>query len=145
MRHLTLIIFLSTTSLVHCKAQNQNRMENLIKETIVAIENAAANRDVNQLDKLLHKDYRVVANRFRGSKTATIISKEAYLGMMKDEKVGGTSYDISFNVIKITEHTAIVDLLYASEKASDMHKYLVLIQDENNQWQVISDIPIVME
>ena len=145
MRQLILTAYLSIISLINCKAQNQNNMKNQIKETVASIEKSAANRDTIQLAELLHKDYRVIANRFKGSENAVIISKEAYLQMMKDEKVGGTSYDINFNDIKISGHTAIVDVLYSSKTTSDMHKFLVLIQDENNQWKIVSDIPIVME
>ncbi len=145
MRNLILMAFLSTISLLNAKAQNQKTMVKQIKETVTFIESAAANRDVKQLAELLHEDYRVVANRFKGSKTATVLSKEVYLEMMKNEKVGGTTYDIQYNDIKITGHTAIVDLLYRSDTTSDMHKYLILIQDEDNQWKVVSDIPIIME
>lgn len=145
MRQLILITFLSTISLLNCKAQNQNNMENQIKETVTSIEKAAANRDAKQLTELLHRDYRVIANRFKGSENAVIISKDTYLQMMKDEKIGGTSYDINFNDVKISGHTAIVDVLYSSETTSDMHKFLVLIQEENNEWKIVSDIPIVME
>jgi len=137
--------FLSTISLLNCKAQNQNNMKNQIEEAVTSIEKAAANRDTKQLTELLHKDYRVIANRFKGSENSVIISKETYLQMMKDKKIGGTSYDINFNDIKISGHTAIVDVLYSSEATSDMHKFLVLIQDENNEWKIVSDIPIVIE
>lgn len=145
MRNLILMAFLSTISLLNAKAQNQKTMVKQIKETVTFIEEAAANRDVKQLAELLHEGYRVVANRFKGSKTATVLSKEVYLEMMKNEKVGGTTYDIQYNDIKITGHTAIVDLFYRSDITLDMHKYLVLILDENNQWKVVSDIPIIME
>ncbi len=120
-------------------------MENQIKEVVFSIEKAAAKRDVKELEELLHKDYRVVANRFKGSKTTTILSKEVYIKMMKDMKIGGTSYNIIFSDIKINGHTSLVDLTYVSETTSDMHKYLVLIQDKNNQWKVVSDIPLVIE
>lgn len=126
-------------------SQNQNNMKNQIKEIVASIEKAAANRNIKQLTELLHKDYRVVANRFKGSKNVTIIPKETYLQMMKEKKVGGTNYNINVKDIKIYEHTAIVDVLYISKTTSDMHKYLVLIQDENNEWKVVSDIPIVMD
>lgn len=120
-------------------------MKNQIKEKVTSIEKAAANRDTKQLTELLCKDYRVIANRFKGSENTVIISKETYLQMMKDEKIGGTSYDINFNDIKISGHTAIVDVLYSSETTSDMHKFLVLILDKNNEWKIVSDIPIVVE
>ncbi|NVK83174.1 MAG: nuclear transport factor 2 family protein [Cytophagia bacterium] len=145
MRQLILITFLATISLLNGKAQNHNNMKSQIEEIITSTEKAAAKRNTKQLRKLLHKDYRVIANRFKGSENAVIISKESYLLMMKEEKIGGTSYDIHFNDIKISGHTAIVDVLYSSEGTLGMHKFLVLIQDESNEWKIISDIPIVME
>lgn len=145
MRRLILTTFIITISLFICKAQNQNIMEIKIKETVASIEKAAEKRDVKKLDELLHKDYRVVANRFKGGTTATIISKDKYLEMMRDGKIGGTSYNIKYNDIKITGHTAMVDLLYLSDVTSDMHKFLILIQDEQDQWKVVSDIPIVID
>ena len=120
-------------------------MEQAIRETVIKIEQAAAERNNNLLNSLLHEDYRVIANRFKGSNEVTIISKGNYLVMMKNGKIGGTKYSIEFNQINITSHTAIVDLTYKSESEPDMHKYLVLIQNEENSWEVISDIPLVLE
>lgn len=145
MRKLILITLLSTVSLMNCQPQSQTTSEKSIKEIIHLVEEAAANRNINLLSQLLHEDYRVVANRFKGSKSATIISKDAYLSMMESEKIGGTSYKIKFNDIKITAHTAMIDLLFISEESSDMHKYLILIQDEKDQWKIVSDIPVVLE
>lgn len=140
-----IIIFFIPICFITCKAQSQNNMQNEIKEVIIAVENAAAKRDTQKLSELLHNEYRVIANRFKGTKNATIISKEIYLKMMTDQKIGGTSYNIVFNDIKISDHTAMVDILYLSNTTSNMHKYLVLIQDENNNWKIVSDIPVVKE
>ena len=126
-------------------SQSHKQMEQAIRETVIKIEQAAAERNNNLLNSLLHEDYRVIANRFKGSNEVTIISKGNYLVMMKNGKIGGTKYSIEFNQINITSHTAIVDLTYKSESEPDMHKYLVLIQNEENSWEVISDIPLVLE
>ncbi|WP_442266804.1 DUF4440 domain-containing protein [Tenacibaculum sp. ZS6-P6] len=120
-------------------------MEKEIKNIVLNLENATSERNISKIKEYLHKDYRVVANRFKGSKTTTIITKKMYLEMMKGNKIGGTSYQTEFKKISITEHTAIVDVLFKSDKSSNMHKYLILIQDENNNWKVVSDIPIVIE
>ena len=146
MKHLLLFALIGMISFTNCKAQNRNEhMEKEIKEVVLKLEKAASERDISKIKEYLHQDYRVVANRFKGTKTATIITKEMYLGMMQSKKIGGTSYKTEFNNINITDHTAIVDVLFKSEKTSNMHKYLVLIQDENNQWKVVGDIPIVIE
>lgn len=146
MKRFLLFALINTIYFTNCKAQNQNEtMENEIKNVVLNLENATAERNIQKIEEFLHKDYRVVANRFKGTKTTTIITKEMYLVMMKGNKIGGTSYQTEFKNISITEHTAIVDVLFKSDKSSNMHKYLILIQDDNNNWKVVSDIPIVIE
>lgn len=146
MKRLLLFALISAICFTSCKAQNQTKtMENEIKNVVLNLEKATAERNIPKIERYLHKDYRVVANRFKGSKEATIITKEIYLEMMKGNKIGGTSYETEFKNISITEHSAIVDVLFKTKKTSNMHKYLVLIQNENNNWKVISDIPIVIE
>ena len=43
-----------------------------IKEVIITIEKAAANRNIEQITSLLHKDYRVIANRFNWNPSSFI-------------------------------------------------------------------------
>lgn len=146
MKRFLLFALISTIYSTNCKAQNQNEtMEKEIKNIVLNLENATAERNIPKIKQYLHKDYRVVANKFKGSKNATIITKETYLEMMKGNKIGGTSYETEFKNISITEHSAIVDVLFKSKKSSNMHKYLILIQNENNNWKVVSDIPIVIK
>lgn len=146
MKRILIITLTSTLCFLSCQGQNQNKtMEKEVKDVVLALEKATAERNVEDIDQYLHKDYRVVANRFKGSKTATIITREVYLEMMKSQKIGGTSYQTEFKNVGMTDHTAVVDVLFKSDKTSDMHKYLVLIQDEDNHWKVVSDIPVVTE
>lgn len=126
-------------------AQNQNvKMEKQVKEVLVQIEKAAAERNIAALQDLLHKDYRIVANRFSGTGGTTIINKDTYLAMMKDGKVGGTVYSVEFKEVFIFQHTAMAELVWHSEKTEDMHKYVLLVQDDADHWKLISDMPIMV-
>lgn len=146
MKQILILACLGTIiSLPTCIAQNKTPMENEIKKVVLNLESATAKRDISEIEKYLHKDYRVVANRFKGANKVTIIAKEMYLSMMQAGKIGGTSYTTEFKSISITDHTALVDLVFTSDISSDMHKYLILILDENDQWKVVSDIPVVIE
>jgi hypothetical protein len=113
-----------------------------IKDLILKIEQAAAQRNVSQLENYLHQDYQVIANRFKNTKGTTILSRKTYLSMMEEGKIGGTNYQTEFKQISITRHTALVELIFHSEKSSPMHKYLFLVQNENDEWKVVSDLPI---
>lgn len=142
MKYLLVLILSLALGSTQCQSQNQNNMENQIRSIITHLESAAFTRDIQKVEHYLHDDYRVVANRFRGASTATILNKATYLQMMKDGKIGGTSYKVNIHDIKIADHTAAVDVLYNSPN-SNMHKYLILLLDENDQWKVVSDIPVI--
>ena len=145
MKQILILAGLGVIGLVSCRAQNKTLMENEIKKVVLNLESATAERNILEIEKYLHKDYRVVANRFKGSSTTTIITREVYLEMMQAGKIGGTSYTTEFKSISITDHTAMVDLVFTSDISSNMHKYLILVLDENDQWKVVSDIPVVIE
>lgn len=145
MKQILILVCLGAIGLVSCRAQNKTLMENEIKKVVLNLESATAERNILEIEKYLHKDYRVVANRFKGSSTTTIITREVYLEMMQAGKIGGTSYTTQFKSISITGHTAMVDLVFTSDISSNMHKYLILVLDENDQWKVVSDIPVVIE
>ena len=145
MKQILILAGLGVIGLVSCRAQNKTLMENEIKKVVLNLESATAERNILEIEKYLHKDYRVVANRFKGSSTTTIITREMYLEMMQAGKIGGTSYTTQFKSISITGHTAMVDLVFTSDISSNMHKYLILVLDENDQWKVVSDIPVVIE
>ncbi|PCJ67274.1 MAG: hypothetical protein COA58_02860 [Bacteroidetes bacterium] len=116
-----------------------------IEKVVTDFNKATATQDIQALSKLLHRDYRVSANRFKGSLETVIISRDAYLDMMETSKIGGTVYEISLLRINQTNHTASVDLMLTCSDASDMHKYLFLVQGENDNWQIIGDLPLVIE
>ncbi|MPR32019.1 nuclear transport factor 2 family protein [Salmonirosea aquatica] len=127
-------------------AQKSNKgMEMEVKKTVMAFNEAAAHRDLEALNSVLHPDYRVMANRFRGTPGTTLITREAYLGMMKDGKVGGASYESEFRQISVSAHTAMVEISLKGNGTSSMHKYLFLVQNSQNEWQVISDLPLVVD
>ena len=127
-------------------AQKNNReMEMEVKQTVLAFDGATATRDIATLQKVLHPDYRVLANRFRGTPGTTVIMRDTYLSLMENGKVGGRVYEPEFRQINVTGHTAMVDLLLKTKGVASMHKYLFLVQNDKNEWQVISDLPVVME
>ncbi len=139
-------ILLLTIAIMDSQTQtHQETMESRIKSVVLALEKAASERNTAEIDKFLHEDYRVIANRFRGTAGTTIITKDRYLSMMAAGKIGGTSYDTEFLTISLYLHTAMVELLYKSSGVTAMHKYLFLVQDEYDEWKVVSDLPTVQE
>lgn len=143
----TLLILITVFSINSvCYSQpNEENMKEQIQKIVLAFEKASAQRNIKKLKKVLHSDYKVIANRFKGSDNVTIISREDYLKMTQASKIGGTSYDTEFINISVAEHTAMAEVLLKSKTTSNMHKYLFLIQNKNDKWQVVSDLPLVIE
>lgn len=119
-------------------------MEMKVKQAITSFDEATAKRDIEALKAVLHPDYRVLANRFRGTPGTTLITRDTYLKMMEGGKIGGTVYEAEYKQISVTGHTAMVDVLLKAKGAASMHKYLFLVQNDKDEWQVVSDLPIVM-
>ena len=143
MKRISILLLVLTFGFIGRAQTNNEAMEQKIKDVALKVEKAAAERNVPELGKYLHKDYRVMANRFKGSAGTTILTREMYLEMMKSGKIGGTSYSTEFLAISISKHTAMVELLFTTNESSNMHKYLLLVQDDNDAWKIISDLPVV--
>ena len=123
-------------------SQTSQPMEDAIRQIINDFEDATAQRDIAALESLLHPEFRVMANRFRGGPGTTLIPRDAYLGMMKAEKIGGTAYEVSFESVTIYEHTAAAEVSFIGSD-SNMHLFLLLVQDDDNAWKIISDLPLI--
>lgn len=119
-------------------------MEMGVKQAVMALDEATAKSDIEALKAVLHPDYRVLANRFRGTPGTTLITRDTYLKMMEGGKIGGTTYDAEYKQISVTGHTAMVNVLLKAKGAPSMHKYLFLVQNDKDEWQIISDLPLVM-
>lgn len=120
-------------------------MESKVNQAVKAFDKAATERNVEDLKIILHKDYRAMVNQFKGSPGTTIILREVYLTMMRDKKIGKTKYDAEFIQVSITDHTALAEVLLRSANSSDIHKYLFLVQNGNDEWKIISDLPVVID
>lgn len=146
MKRVVSTLVLGAVILTTTYAQKNNRdMEMEVKHAVLTFDGATATRDIATLKKVLHPDYRVLANRFRGTPGTTVIMRDTYLSLMENGKVGGRVYEPEFRQINVTGHTAMVDLLLKTKGVASMHKYLFLVQNDKNEWQVISDLPVVME
>ncbi len=124
-------------------AQTDQEMKKEIETLIMDFESAVSQRNLDALETILHKQYRVVANRFKGSPTPTVIDRKSYLEMMKAEKIGGVEYQVDIKSISTFEHTASAELLFQSNVNPDLHKYLLFVLDQDDVWKVVSDVPVV--
>lgn len=116
--------------------------EKSIKKVIKQFAKAVETRDMPGLETILHADFRVVANRFKGGESAVVLSREAYLSMMQAGKIGGSPYQVGEINVSVHAHSASVEVTFEA-KDHNMHIFLTLIQNAREQWQIVSDIPIM--
>ena len=129
------------TSLHHNTTDMHSTDEANIRQQVAAFIQAGDERDIASLEELLHSDFRVVVNQFMGGDGVTLIAKEAYLGMIRDEKIGGVERQLEFRHISIHGHTAAAEIRLESEAAA-FDSFITLIQDKQGQWRIISDAAV---
>lgn len=116
-------------------------MNEQIKAVIQTYADGGATRNIDQISTALSPEFRVVLNRFRGNSGTTTLSRDAYLEMMRTGKIGGATYQLEFTHVNVYKHTAEAEVWYRSEK-SDMHNFFWLVQNEQNNWQLVSTMAI---
>lgn len=112
-----------------------------LKDKVLAFANAIEQRDIDQLDQLLHQDFRVVANQYPTEDKLSILSKEVYLSLISTKKIGGTKYDVKFDYISVEDHSATVVTKFQGEQ-SNMYLTLLLIETDN-EWKIIEDMVFI--
>lgn len=113
-----------------------------ITQTITNFVKAGDCSDIELLDKVLHKDFRVTNNGFMGTLGVTIIDKQKYLSNIKDGIFGGLPRKMVIEYIEDSETIAMVKLrLESSENYFVSYNSLVL--DIDNEWKLINNLAVV--
>lgn len=110
------------------------------KKVIELFVKAGDTRNTDQLDVVLHNHFRVVVNQLMGSTETNVITKDQYLTLMRERKLGGDirSLDIQSFVMIGKNASAKVKI---TGKATTFESFYHLIQNNEGQWQLIHDLP----
>ena len=119
-----------------------NNMEDQVKEQVHLFAKAIAKQNVEQLDKLLHEKFRVVANQYPKPEATSILDKSLYLSMIGSKKIGGHAYEVSFQEVHVQDHTATVIATFGGAQ-SNMYLTLLMVQSAAGDWQIVSDLPVI--
>lgn len=141
MKKINLLMFclLASTLIVQAQTKPMKEVKNVIQE----FNDAIGSHNVTKLEELLHKDFRVIANQFKGGEDALILSRETYLKMIGGKQIGGTRYEVEIKNVSLFDHTASVEVSLNS-KASNMHVYFILIKSKSGAWKIVSDTPVIV-
>ena len=100
------------------------------------------NSDVELLDNVLHKDFRVTNNGFMGTKGITIIDKEKYLSNIKEGIFGGLPRVMVIENIDENGIIASVKLRLESSENTFV-SYNLLVLDTDKEWKIINNLAVV--
>lgn len=116
------------------------------REQVVAAINNFVNggdeRNTILLESVLHPDFRVTINRFMGKENVTVITREAYLSMMAEGKIGGEKRTIKILSIDVQDHQAVAKVILTSSTMK-FTSNLQFVKDSKGKWLLINDMPLV--
>ena len=140
MKTIILMSIFALFGTVSCNAQTSD--EQMIKQTIIEFSKAGDANDADKLATYLDGNYRIVMNRLFGSTEVAIMPKDVYLEKIKTKEYGGDTRKVEIESITLNGSTASAKVSFVGTKMTFV-SILILIKDGNNQWKIVSDVPIV--
>ena len=110
-----------------------------ILKTLQAYAQGTEQQNVELLDLNFHPQFRVVAKTEEGLR---VIEKDAYLGLIKDKKIGGHQRELNITSLNVENDIAQVQLVLTGE-ASTFHDNLELINTDGH-WQIVHNLTQVV-
>jgi hypothetical protein len=100
---------------------------------------AGDSRNAVQLHNVLHANFRAVFNQLLGSNEVKIVSKELYLQLLAEGKLGGDTRNLEILSVDIVENNATVKVKLTGKTLTFQSFYQLIKVDGN--WQLIQDLP----
>ncbi len=113
-----------------------------IEKVIQAFAKAGDENNAVDLERCLAADYRIVMNRLFGSSEVSIMPKSLYLEKIASKEYGGDNRKLTIENIVVNGTTASAKVTMVGTKMTFV-SLIILIQDENGNWKLISETPIV--
>lgn len=113
-----------------------------IELAIVHFVKGGDNSDIELLNKVLHKEFRVTNNGFMGTESVTIIDKNEYLTKIRTGVFGGLPRKFTIESIDRTGRIASVKLSIESAE-NNFLSYNSLVLDPDNEWRLINNLAVV--
>lgn len=110
-----------------------------IKNTIETFVRGGDNNDVTLLDQILHPNYQNIQDGHFEQTGIFVFSKAQYIDLVRTKKFGGHPRIIKYEDIHQMGNIAIAKVMLESKQLK--FNSTIVCVFENQQWQVISNIP----
>lgn len=142
MKNAIFIVTLSTAIFTACMASNPNPENKAVIEAVNQFVKSADSRNTEGMKSILHDEFRAVINRLFGNDGVSIMTKEVYLQMLADGKIGGDERKVEILSVDVINNNASVKARFTG-KEYVFDTYLLLVKQSNNEWKVINDMPYI--
>lgn len=112
-----------------------------IKQAIEQFIKGGDNSDTVLLEEILHKDYQNIQDGFFEKPGIFIISKQEYIGLVRDKIFGGKPRKITYHSLEQKNNIAYAQV--SLESSALRFSSLITCVQENGKWQVITNIPSI--
>jgi len=103
---------------------------------------SADDRNLKNMDNILHDDYRAITNQLFGGKEIQCTDKSSYLDLLKNEIIGGDQREIKILSVDLEGQNAVVKAKFTGKELIFI-TFIQLVKNNKNQWKIISDLPII--
>lgn len=140
---MTVIIFICALALSQPQlASNDGVAMAKITQTIHDFSTGVDKGNVKQTAGTLHSEFRAIVNRLFGAKEVSVMSRNLYLDLLKQGKIGGDTRTVKVHSINVTDNVAVARVTFTGKELV-FHTFMQLIEDELGNWLIISDMPNV--
>ncbi|MEM6696989.1 MAG: nuclear transport factor 2 family protein [Bacteroidota bacterium] len=113
---------------------------NAVIEAVEQFVESADQRNVEQMDVIMHSNFRAIVNRLFGSEEVSIMDKALYLDLLKQGKIGGDDRTITIESIHFEGNNALVKASFEGKELV-FHTFMQLVRETSGDWKIISDMP----
>ena len=114
---------------------------NKIQTLIHTIVEAADTCQIAILQKYLHPEFRVVANRF-GNNETQVLTKKRYLDLLKNSRIGREKRTIKIDEIDVQNHIAVAKATLTGSRTV-FTSFYQFVKNPKGEWQLINDLPLL--
>lgn len=140
MKYLLILFIISPVFLPDEKPYNMEKHE--VEHVVRQFTQAADERRIDDVGSLLHDQFRVVINRAFGSDDLSVMTRDVYMDMLRQGKLGGDSREVRFDLIDVLGNNALVKVRLKGKQMT-FTSYLSLVKTKEGKWLIVNDQPHV--
>ncbi|GLR17296.1 nuclear transport factor 2 family protein [Portibacter lacus] len=114
----------------------------MISQVVESFVKHVDDRNIDEVNNVLHDDFRAIVNQAFGSKDVQFLTKPIYLDLMKKKEIGGDARKVVILSVDLEDKNAVVKAKFTGKELV-FTTFLQLIKDSDGDWKIMSDLPVI--